>query len=155
MADEIQGIRDGLKQIMTDQFNTLRETLDGLDADAVNWSPGPEMNSIAVLYTHLLGAENSMTATVAGESFERDRDAEFRVTQDTASLLKLINTVESNVMSRIDKLTLEALATKHSPAGDRLGRNNLGSWWIFHAVEHSREHIGQALLTRQLYEQRG
>jgi hypothetical protein len=113
------------------------------------------MNSIAVLYTHLLGAENSMTATVAGESFERDRDAEFRVTQVTASLLKLINTVESNVMSRIDKLTLEALATKHSPAGDRLGRNNLGSWWIFHAVEHSREHIGQALLTRQLYEQRG
>lgn len=155
MADEIRGIRDGLKQIMTDQFNTLRETLDGLDAEAVNWSPGPEMNSIAVLYTHLLGAENSMTATVAGESFERDRDAEFRVTQDPASLLKLVNTVEANVMSRIDNLTLEALATNHSPAGDRLGRNNLGSWWIFHAVEHSREHIGQALLTRQLYEQRG
>jgi len=155
MANEIQGIRDGLKQIMTDQFNTLRETLDGLDAEAVNWSPGPEMNSIAVLYTHLLGAENSMTATVAGESFERDRDAEFRVTQDPASLLKLVNTVEANVMSRINKLTLEALATNHSPAGDRLGRNNLGSWWIFHAVEHSREHIGQALLTRQLYEQRG
>ena len=155
MADEIRGIRDGLKQIMTDQFNTLRETLDGLDAEAVNWSPGPEMNSIAVLYTHLLGAENSMTATVTGESFERDRDAEFRVTQDPASLLKLVSTVEANVMSRIDKLTLEALAAKHSPAGDRLGRNNLGSWWIFHAVEHSREHIGQALLTRQLHEQRG
>lgn len=155
MADEIQGIRDGLKQIMTDQFNTLRETLDGLDADAVNWSPGPEMNSIAVLYTHLLGAENSMTATVAGDSFERDRDAEFRARQDPAALLKLVNTVESNVMGRLDRLTLEALATKHAPPGDRLGRNNLGSWWIFHAVEHSREHIGQALLTRQLYEQRG
>ena len=140
---------------MNDQFNTLRSTLDGLDADAMNWSPGPEMNSIAVLYTHLLGAENAMTATVAGESFERDRDAEFRATQDPASLLKLVNDTEGRVMPRIDKLTMEALAANHAPAGDRLGRKNLGSWWIFHAVEHSREHIGQALLTRQLYEQRG
>lgn len=155
MADEIQGIRDGLKLIMNDQFDTLRSILDGLDDDAVNWAPGPETNSIAVLYTHLLGAENSMTATVASESFERDRDAEFRVTEGVASLTKLVNDTEARVMPRIDKLTLEALAAKHAPAGDRLGRNHLGSWWIFHAVEHSREHIGQALLTRQLYEQRG
>ncbi|HEX3723486.1 MAG TPA: DUF664 domain-containing protein [Nitrolancea sp.] len=155
MADEIQGIRDGLKLIMNDQFDTLRSILDGLDDDAVNWVPGPETNSIAVLYTHLLGAENSMTATVASESFERDRDAEFRVKEGVASLTKLVNDTEGRVMPRIDKLSLEALAINHAPAGDRLGRNHLGSWWIFHAVEHSREHIGQALLTRQLYEQRG
>jgi hypothetical protein len=155
MAEEIQGIRDGLKLIFTDQFDTLRSTLEGLDTAAVNWSPGPEMNSIAVLYSHLLGAENSMTATVAGDSFERDRDAEFRAEVDVASLTKLVNDTEARIMPRIDRLTLEALATKHSPAGDRLGRNHLGSWWIFHAVEHSREHVGQALLTRQLYEQRG
>ncbi len=154
MANEIQGIRDGLKQVLADQHNTMREVLDGLDAKALNWAPGPETNSIAVLFTHLLGAENSMTATIAREPFDRDRDAEFRVTvDDVATLRDLVNSVESRVMSRVDKLSLEDLAEMHSPPGDRLNRVHLGSWWVFHAVEHNREHIGQALLTRQLYEQ--
>ncbi len=156
MADEIQGIRDGLKQVLADQHQTIRSVLDGLDAEGLNWSPGPDMNSIAVLFTHTLGAENSMTATIANEAFDRDRDAEFRVTvDDVAAMRQKVDEVEARIMPRIDKLTLADLAGMHSPPGDRLNRNHLGSWWIFHAVEHNREHIGQALLTRQLYEQRG
>ncbi len=154
MADEIQGIREGLKQILADQHDTMRSILDGLDGDGLNWSPGPETNSIAVLFTHLLGAENSMTATIAQESFERDRDAEFRVTvDDVATMRKLVDDVEARIVPRIDTLSLAALAEMHSPPGDRLNRVHLGSWWIFHAVEHNREHIGQALLTKQLYDQ--
>lgn len=154
MADEIQGIRDGLKQILTDQHKTMREVLDGLDREALNWAPGPETNSIAVLFTHLLGAENSMTATIANEPFDRDRDAEFRVTvDDVATMRQKVDEVEARIMPRIDKLTLADLAAMHTPPGDRLNRRHLGSWWVFHAVEHNREHIGQALLTRQLYEQ--
>lgn len=154
MADEIQGVREGLKQILADQHDTMREILDGLNSDALNWAPAPETNSIAVLFTHLLGAENSMTATIAKEPFERDRDAEFRVTvDDVASMRKLVDDVAARVMRRVDTLSLADLASMHSPPGDRLNRNHLGSWWVFHAVEHNREHIGQALLTKQLYEQ--
>ena len=40
-----------------------------------------------------------------------------------------------------------------TPPRDRLGRRFLGSWWIFHVLEHNREHIGQAGLTRQLYQE--
>ena len=31
--------------------------------------------------------------------------------------------------------------------------SRMGPWWLLHAIEHSREHIGQATLTLQLHEQ--
>jgi uncharacterized damage-inducible protein DinB len=154
-GDAMQGIREGLKQILQDQHATMREVIEGLDVDALNWVPGPEMNSITVLFTHLMGAENSMTATLMGETVNRNRDAEFQTqTPDAETLRRRIDEVEGAVLGRVDRLTLESLAEMHSPANDRLNRRHLGSWWIFHAIEHNREHIGQALITRQLYEQR-
>lgn len=154
-SDGMQGVRQGLQQILREQHETMRSLIDGLDHDTLHWEPGEETNSLAVLYTHLLGAEEFLVGTTVGEVVARDRDAEFRSPlQDVESLLRRIDEVERRTAAWIDRLTAEHLTTIRQPAGDRLDRRHLGSWWIFHAIEHNREHIGQALLTRQLYEQK-
>ena len=49
----------------------------------------------------------------------------------------------------IDKLTDDLLVSEH----ELPGRVHSGAWWCLRAVEHSREHLGQALLTLQMYQQ--
>jgi uncharacterized damage-inducible protein DinB len=70
-------------------------------------------------------------------------------------LLDLIDQVETETHERLARLTAETLAREFAPPNDRLGRRFTGLRWLLHAVQHNREHIGQALLTRQLAEQRG
>ncbi|MBX5446236.1 DinB family protein [Sphaerobacter sp.] len=155
MDTAIQSLRDGFKQVLAEQHDAWRKVLEGLSPEALNWSPGSEMNSIAVLVTHAIGAEEFLIATAVGESVERDRDAEFRAeAPDAAALLRLIDESSARTAALLDRVTPEDLSAIRQPAGDRLNRRHPGTWWLLHAVEHSREHLGQALLTRQLYESR-
>jgi hypothetical protein len=155
MAQGISALRDALRQALREQHQVMRDLIQGLDVAALNWSPGPEMNSIAVLYAHLLDAERFLLAAALGETVQRDREAAFRYrAPDAAALLQLIDSVETESMARVDRLTEADLAAVRAPAGDRLNRRFPGAWWVLHALGHDREHIGQAMLTRQLYEQR-
>ena len=155
MDTAIQSLRDGFKQVLAEQHDAWRQVLDGLSAEALNWSPGPEMNSLAVLVTHSLGAEAFLIATAVGEAVQRDREAEFRAeAPDATTLLRLIDESSARTAELLDRVTAEDLSAIRQPAGDRLNRRHPGIWWLLHAVEHSREHLGQALLTRQLYESR-
>ncbi|HEU5423220.1 MAG TPA: DinB family protein [Nitrolancea sp.] len=150
----LSAVRQGVSQVLREQHEAIRQTLAGLDTAALNWSPGPEMNSIAVIFTHMLGAEDAITATVLGEPIERDRDAEFRVHDvEPDRLAARAEQVGQRALDRIERLTAAQLEAFHTPPRDRLGRRFLGSWWIFHVLEHNREHIGQAGLTRQLYQE--
>jgi uncharacterized damage-inducible protein DinB len=154
MADAMASFRDGLKTILSEHHRDMRSIVDGLDVEAINWTPGPETNSIAVLITHSLGAEHSLLSTALGQPIDRDRDAEFRVQPSSAAeLVQLIDRMDDAAPGLIDRLSAEDLAAERSRPNDRLGRVQRGIWWLLHAVEHNREHIGQAMLTRQLYEQ--
>mgnify|MGYP001048100802 CR=1 FL=1 len=155
MAQGVDALRDALRQALCEQHQVMRDLIQGLDAAALNWSPGPEMNSIAVLYAHLLDAERFLLAAALGETVQRDREAAFRYqAPDAVALLQLIDAVEAESLARVDRLTEADLAAVRAPAGDRLNRRFPGAWWVLHALGHDREHIGQAMLTRQLYEQR-
>ena len=58
----------------------IRNTITGVPQEALDWTPGPGINSLAVLVTHLTGAERYWLGdVVAGEPYGRDREAEFRV----------------------------------------------------------------------------
>jgi hypothetical protein len=154
MDDALDALRGALTQIFREQHATLREVVDGLDATALNWRPGEDTNSIAVLCAHILGSEDFLSATAVGDTIPRDREAEFAVeATDAPALARQVDAVEARVLERIARLTADDLAVQRAPANDPRGRRAPGSWWILHAVEHCREHIGQALLTRQLYEQ--
>ena len=64
----LSGLHDGLKQAIA-----------GLSAEALDWVPGPDMNSLRVLMVHTAGAERYWIGDMAGQQPSgRDRDAEFR-----------------------------------------------------------------------------
>jgi uncharacterized damage-inducible protein DinB len=150
----MDALKTAAKQVLAVQKQAMRDVVSGLDAEALNWKPldGQETNSIAALFAHALDAERFLIASSVDVTLDRDREAQFRVEVASADeLLALIDRTETEVNGWIDSLTEESLATEIA----RPNRTRTGAWWLLHAIEHSNEHVGQALLTRQLVEARG
>ncbi|HZS87521.1 MAG TPA: DinB family protein [Chloroflexota bacterium] len=136
-----------LKEIHDD----LRRIVEGLPAEALNWAPGPDTNSIAVLVTHLLGAEHYWLAAAAGRPIAREREAEFQAHADAAAtLLALIEAADRRNPELLHAITPETLA---AIIADHHGEQHNGAWCLLHALEHAGQHRGQSALTRQLWEQ--
>jgi hypothetical protein len=128
----------------------MRTVVSGLSPALLDWKPGEETNSIAALIAHTLDSERALTAIVAGVTLPRDREAAFRVSGlDAEKLMAMIDATEREVDGFLGGLTQDRLdATIERPM-----RTASGAFWLLHAAVHSREHIGQATLTRQLAEQ--
>jgi uncharacterized damage-inducible protein DinB len=131
---------------------TMRELVATLSPAALDWRPGAGTNSIAALVAHALDAERHLTAVVADLDLPRDREAAFRVEGLTGDeLVAQIDAVEQVVDGHLARVTRDRLATTIR----RPNRITTGAGLLIHATAHSREHIGQAALTRQLAEQAG
>jgi uncharacterized damage-inducible protein DinB len=121
-----------------------------LPAEALNWSPGEEMNSIYVLLTHLLGSQRFWLSAALGETIERDREAEFRVHGASADeLLRLLDEADARnreMLARLRPAMLSATFTGHR-------ESHSGAWCLIHAMEHTGQHHAHAAMTRQLWEQ--
>jgi hypothetical protein len=128
----------------------MRSVVSGLSPALLDWKPGEETNSIAALIAHTLDSERALTAMEAGVTLRRDREAAFRVSGlDAERLMAMIDATERDVDGFLAGLTQGRLdATIERPM-----RTASGAFWLLHAPVHSREHIGQATLTRQLAEQ--
>ena len=130
----------------------LREAIDGLDEAALNWIPGPETNSMAVLVVHVLGNESEVLKVVAGLPTARDRDAEFLVRRRAAAdLLRLLDAADVALDEHAAAITtadLDALRVRPGHAEDTA---QPGRYLLFNSYGHAREHLGQLLLTKQLY----
>ncbi len=147
----MDALKTAAKQVLGEQKKAMRDVVSGLDGAALNWKPidGQDTNSIAVLLSHALDAERYLVASSVDVTLDRDREAQFRVeVASDADLLALIDRTETEVNGWIDSLTAEQLAAEVA----RPNRTHSGAWWLLHAIEHSNEHVGQAMLTRQLYE---
>jgi uncharacterized damage-inducible protein DinB len=147
----MDALKMAAKQILGNQKTAMREVVNGLDSAALNWKPldGQDTNSIAVLITHALDAERYLVAASVDVTLDRDREAQFRVeVESAADLLALIDRTEAEVNGWLDSLTADQLAADVV----RPNRTHSGAWWLLHAIEHSNEHVGQALLTRQIIE---
>ena len=53
------------------------EYMDGLSTEELDWSPGPEMNSLCVLGVHVTAAERFWIGIGIDDVSERNRPAEF------------------------------------------------------------------------------
>ncbi len=118
----------------------------GLSDDSLNWRPGPETNSIAVLVAHAWGSVQDWTARAAGTTIERDRAAEFRVVLSGAECTALIRRAMERVTSFVEAIDP---ATYGDDRADREGDHVTVAYCLIHAVEHTQEHLGHAELTRQ------
>jgi uncharacterized damage-inducible protein DinB len=129
----------------------MEKALEGLPSDALDWSPKPGVNSITVLIVHTAGAERFLFGEIiAGESANRDRDAEFRTNRIPAS--ELIRRLEdsrayiANVLEKLTPADLEAKRTLRT-------REVTVGWVIGHAIKHTATHLGNIQLMRDMWEQ--
>lgn len=124
----------------------------GLDDAALNWRPGTETNSIAVLVAHAWGSAQAWTARAGGTEIERDRAAEFRVVLNAAECEALIRSAMARVASFVERIDPATYGDDRvAPDGEHVTVAHC----LIHAVEHSQEHLGHAELTKQMWEQRG
>jgi len=134
----------------------LREELDGLDDDALNWIPTPEANSIATIVTHLVGSEAETLRCVAGVECERDRDAEFgghlRMMRDVLALLHRADDLIAELEPHIDHGRLTALIPLPTLPAEEV---RPGLTWLIGNYGHAREHVGHVQLTKQLRQRGG
>ncbi len=140
--DRLQELHDGILQ-----------AIGGLPVEALDWVPGPEMNSISVLIVHLAGAERYWIGDVAaGEPSGRVREQEFLVKGlPAANLQERLDGTLAYIRNTLERLSLQDLeAQRVSPWG---GGTISVSWALLHALEHTAIHTGQIQITRQLWEQ--
>jgi hypothetical protein len=131
----------------------FKQELNSLPQEALDWTPGSEMNSVAVLAVHSAGAARYIIGeVVGGRPAQRNRAAEFRVQGwDHAGLITQLDEAlaqHEQVLAELELADLEA--ARFSPKHDRELKV---MWALVHALEHTAMHLGHVQLTRQLWQQ--
>lgn len=131
----------------------LSEAIQDLPQTALDWVPGPEMNSLAVLLAHTTGSLRYWIGDVAlGDPSGRVREREFQVHGlEAEELQRRLDEVLYYVRANLTRLSLEELGSQRQlPDGGPVTR----AWALLHALEHGYLHLGHIQLTRQLLENR-
>jgi hypothetical protein len=144
-------------QDLYDRFRELHggmeHVLQGLPQEALDWVPGDDTNSLAVLAAHVAGSGRYWVGdVVAGEPSGRDRDAEFRV-RGLGAAQHVERLRDSLRFSHgvLERLSLEDLSALRTLPGNP--REFTVGWALAHALEHTALHLGHMQLTRQMWEQ--
>jgi uncharacterized damage-inducible protein DinB len=126
----------------------------GLPAEALNWRPleGIEehaTNSLAVLATHVAGAEHFWISEVVGRRPPtRDRDAEFVTTAtDAHDLIQRLESVGTGTQAVFSSMA----GTDLEGTREARGRIIPVRWCILHVIDHTSLHLGHMQLTYQLW----
>lgn len=139
---------------LLDHFKSLHagalQALDVLPPEALDWVPGPEMNSVSVLVVHLCGSERYWVGDVVlGDPSFRDREAEFRTRGMPApALSRRLSDLDAYEARALERLKVRDLDVwKVSP---RDGRQVTVGWALLHALQHTALHLGHIeILTQQ------
>ena len=131
--------------------------LAGLTVAELDWSPGPEMNSLCVLAVHVTAAERFWVGAAVDAMVERDRSAEFRASGYELSLLQ--SRFSENIAFYIDSFLAQRADRLGEMVDVSLFRERpplkcTRGWALLHALDHTAEHLGHAGMTRQLVDSR-
>lgn len=141
-----------------DRLETLHkqlcEEIEGLPVEAMDWEPGQDMNSIAVLLAHTAGSLRYWIGDVAlGEPSQRDREREFQ-TRGVASqeMQARLDAAFEYLRGGVPRLHMADLGKEGYAR--RGGESVSRGWALLHALEHGFLHLGHIQLTRQLWKAR-
>ena len=135
-------------------YQQMKIALEGVPPMGLDWLPGPEMNSMAVLSAHSSGSARFLIGDIVGGiSSKRDRDAEFSTAGvDAQQLVQHLEQTMEVIKTVLEGLTLADLqGTRISP---RDGSEKAVGWCLTHGLEHFAQHTGHIQITRQLWDQR-
>jgi hypothetical protein len=141
--------------VVTALFRQLHDELRALirecDHETLNFVPCRGANSIATIVTHTLASEAETLQAVAGVEAVRDRDSEFRMSDQTApALLAQLDAADALLRDLGSALTVERLEMLVALPTLPQGEVRPGITWLIGNFGHAREHVGHAHLTRQL-----
>jgi hypothetical protein len=140
------------RDLFDEAFGGMRDAIEGLSAEALAWRPPAEdSNPITVLAVHSMHSTRWwLTASRGMPLPDRDRPSEFVAeTGGDAELLEFFDRMVAECRERLDPAeAFEPGAERSIPDDEPVS----AAWALFHALEHLREHVAQAQLTRQLWE---
>jgi hypothetical protein len=145
---------EAARDILGDSLGELHKAVDGCSADDLNRRPiDGDTNPLAVLVTHAMQSTRSWLSLAAGAPLpDRDRDAEFRVVvDDAAAFISWLDDISAECRGLLEgRVAYDPGATATAPwRTDRPDEPVTAAWALMHALEHLREHVGHAQLTRQ------
>lgn len=152
----MDGITHAAREILDQSCEDLRITLNGLDPETLAREPAPETSSLATLVRHATSATGFLlgcAATGHGDRQQyrqRERAAAFTGAPATAGeLIGLVDRLAEEGRRLIAQTPVEALGETVVMAGES---DDLPTraYALLHALEHLREHVGHAQLTRQV-----
>ena len=128
----------------------LHQDVRDLPAEAMDWLPGPDMNSVAVLLAHITGLLHEGIDIALGDPPGRVRAQEFQ-THGVLSveMLRRLDAVIDDARGALPRLGLEDLDKERN---DDDGPISCGMA-LLHALEHAYLHLGHVQLTCQMWRQ--
>jgi hypothetical protein len=146
------------REVFDDAFGQLREAVGGTPGALLDRKPaGEDSNSMAVLATHAMQATRMwLSCALDAPIPARDRPSEFRATAGSVeSLLGLIDELAAECRAVLaTEASFDPGAERDEPSTSPNepppGTAVTAAWALLHALEHLREHAGQAMLTGQL-----
>lgn len=140
-----------------DRFHELHKEIENaltkLPPQALDWKPGMDMNSVAVIVVHLIGAERYWIGDVVmGEPSNRKREAEFRAAGlSAAELTQRLIDLEGYEKAVFETLSFSDLQSERlSP---RYGSQYTVGSVLYYVLAHTALHIGHIQITAQLWKQ--
>jgi uncharacterized damage-inducible protein DinB len=133
-------------------FREIEQAIDQLPDSALDWAPGPDMNSITVLATHTVGSTRYWIVNVAcgRGATDRNRASEFAASgRGSAQLKEQIAALLDEIEPALSQLTVDDLAlARNAPLQ---GETVSAGWALAHALAHVGTHVGHIQMTRQLW----
>ena len=148
----------GARDVIGESFAELRRCLDGLSVDALNWRPTADAtNSLAALTTHALGSSRAWLCLAFDQPLpQRRRDAEFLASfADAAAARASADALIAECQRLLDTAAVADWAVRRQTfprAATGQPMEVSAAWALLHVVDHLREHVGQMMLTRQLWQ---
>ena len=132
----------------------IKTSINDLPAEALDWSPGSDMNSLNILVTHIAGSQRYWIGDmIARETSNRDRAAEFRASAaDLATLNEGLDNVMKYTRSVFESLNPSDLETMRPMRGDEPEKSV--AWLLAGVISHTANHLGHMQVIHQLWEQK-
>jgi hypothetical protein len=152
----MDAVKAAAREILDQCCADMRIAVNGLDAATLAKAPAPETSPLATLVRHTTSATRYLLGcAVTGRGDVKEYRGEIRPAAfagDSAgadALIGLVDQIEEEGRRLIEAVPLEQLGERVVLDGsDEQGPTR--AWALLHALEHFREHVGHAQLTRQV-----
>lgn len=135
---------------LEDLRRRLHKEVQTLPGEAMDWSPGPAMNTIAVLLAHITGLLHEGVDLALDQPPSRVRAQEFQTRGVSgAEMLRRLDAVIDYARIALPHLDLKELDKERK---DEDGMVTCG-WVLLHALDHAYLHLGHVQLTCQMWRQ--